>query len=110
MCHFSINTQLRGRKLLTDFLYPYFKYLFSVKNDSINYDFLLNVIETWANFEQIDLYSEIWNWSEEGGKRDSLDCKFDNKESSRENFQEESEQMTVSELMINYRMPNMLYI
>ena len=86
-------------------LYPYFKYLLSAKHDSINYDYLLNVIETWAHFEQVDLTSENWDWSEE--KRDSFDNNCENWENSMENFQEESEETMVSELIINYRVPNL---
>ena len=89
------------------FFYPYFKHLCSVKNDSINYDFLENVIETWAHVEKIDLNSETWDWSKENKNRDSLDTDCENEESSKENFQEESGEAMVSELMINYRVPNL---
>ena len=88
-------------------LYPYFKYLFSVKHDSINYDYLVKVIETWAKFEQVDIESETWEWSEIKDERDSFDRDYENEEKSMENFHEEFGETMVSELMINYRVPKL---
>ena len=48
----KVNFFSQNIPTLYPFFYPYFKYLFSVQHDSINYDYLLNVIENWAKVEQ----------------------------------------------------------
>ena len=106
----KVNFISKSMPTLYPHLYPYFKHLCSIKNDRINYDYLENVIESWALVEKINLNSELWDWSEENGNRDSLknnEKNDDEQQSSKENFQDESGETMVSELMINYRVPNL---
>lgn len=95
--------------VLYPLLYPYFNHLWQAKKDDINYDYLTNVIKGWAKCEQINLFSETWDWQETNSDY-SLDAdsrNADQLESSMENYQDESVETPISELMRNYRVPNL---
>lgn len=105
----KVNFISKQMPILYPLLYPFFKHLCSVKNDRVNYNFLENVLEEWALAEKIDLNSEIWDWTEENSKTDfnRHENNCDQIDTSKENFQDDSCETTVSELMINYRVPNL---
>ena len=95
---------------LYPFLLPYFNHLWLTKKDEINYDYLANVLKNWAKLEEIDIFSENWDWLDENDEDNSsyTDSRnVDQSESSMENYEDECGETSISELIGNYRVPNL---